>query len=379
MKSTRSATSAALLAFAILALGFIAGLGYQSWQHAQQKGEGNGVANTAPRAPAVRNLRLSPDDRLLVFTAIYSDAAQAGRFVFDLQSYRWNEKKSPSGWQDSIAQWNDDGRSILFEREKIPRTVESTSPGLYQEKIGMQKNELQRGEPEHLAGESQNGEKVTAGFQTGNGQLVLKTRRESKALYLHRDDGSDTLLDRSPGTYYQNRAVQENGKTVYYVVRDVSLAEHTVGLFRLADGKARPIGSTLSGVVWAYLADDAKQMIVCRYATDNRDWEWSLFRVTPSALQLLRKGIVPQDVVAVYWSPDYKRVLGAAGKSLWIIELPDLRVRQLGTRDDWNADDAAWFKNENAVVVAAGGHLWKVNAGDGTRREIWKFPNEYWK
>jgi hypothetical protein len=374
MKSTRSAAAAAFLAFAILALGFVAGLGYQSWQHAQQQ---SGAKGSTLQPPVVRNLRLSTDDRLLAFTAIYNNATQAGRFVFDLQSYRWNEKKSPTGWQDSIAQWSDDGRSVLFEREKIPRSAQSASPGLYEEKIGARDGELQRTEPDFLAGTA-NGESVTAGFRTEDGRLVLKTRRESKALYLHRD-GDDTLIDRSPGTYYQNRAVRENDTTVYYVVRDVALSNKAIGLFRIANGKTHRIGGTLSDVVWAYLADDAKQMIVCRYAPNGHDWEWSLYRVAPDSLRLVRKNVVPEDVIAVYWSPDYKRVLGAAGKSLWIIELPTLHARRVGARNDWNADDAAWLKHENAVIVAARGHLWKVNITDGTRREVWKFPDEYWR
>lgn len=375
MMSIRSSTQAALTGFVILGLGFIAGLGYQSWQHAQQKITDN---VGALRPPAVRNLRLSPDDRLLAFTAIYDDASQAGRFVFDLHNYRWNEQKTPAGWQDSISQWSDDGRSILFVREKIPRATQSADPGLYQEKIGARRDDPQRNDPKILAASAGQNEKASAGFWTPDGKLVVKTRRESKALYLHRD-GGDVLLDRAPGTYYQNRAVREDGTTVYYAVRDVAFSSQAVALFRIKSGKAERVGSTLTDVVWAYLAENAQQMVVCRYAPNGHDWEWSLYRVAPDKLQLIQKNVVPEDVIAVYWSPDYKRVLGAAGKSLWIIELPSLRARRLGTRTDWNADDAAWLKHENAVLVAASGTLWKVNAADGSRREVWKFPDEYWQ
>lgn len=381
MQSTRTPLAAAFLGLTILVFGFVSGLGYQSFQHAQKNGKpSDDGANTAePKPPVVRNLRVSPDGKLLAFTAIYDSSQRAGRFVFDLQTYRWNEKKTPRGWQDSPAQWSRDGRSILFQREKIPRAVEDATAGLHQETIRVQDGKFERAEPQHLfEGKEPEGEKTVAGFWTPNGQLVAKTRRESKALFLE-NNGAAQLVDRSPGTYYQNRAVRENNKTVFYTVRDVSVANNTVGLFRIAGGKSRQIGSTLSDVVWAYLADNARQLLICRNVPDGKNWQWSLYRVAPGSLQLQKQNTIPQDVIAVYWSPDYAHVLGAAGKSLWLIDIPTLRVKKLGKHDDWNADDAAWLISENAVIVASGGQLWKVNTRDGTRREVWKFPGEYWK
>jgi hypothetical protein len=382
MQSTRSPLAVAFVAFAILALGFVAGLGYQSFQHAQQNSSNNSTGNTstsAPRPPVIRNMRISNNDRLLAFTAITNNSKHAGRFVFDLQTYRWNEAKSPAGWQDSIAQWDASGSRILFERERIPRPTDSVTPGAHQEKIWIKDGQLQRSEPEALGDELEvANEKSVASFWTPNGKLVMKTRRESKALFWEQN-GTTKLIDRSPGTYYQNRAVRENNQTVFYVVRDVSLQNGTVALLRVVNGKSRRIGEEFSDVVWAYLSENARWLVICRYAPNGRDWEWSLYQLSPDALRLVKKAIVPEDVIAVYWSPDYKQILGAAGKSLWLVNIPDLNVKKLGERDDWNADDAAWLSREKAVIVGAAGHLWKVNTVSGVRREVWKFPDEYWQ
>jgi len=72
-------------------------------------------------------------------------------------------------------------------------------------------------------------------------------------------------------------------------------------------------------------------------------------------------------------------VLGSSGDKLWLIDIPTLKTKQLGTRADWRADDAAWLNREQAVVVAAGGVLWKVRVPDGTATQLWRFPTEYWK
>jgi dipeptidyl aminopeptidase/acylaminoacyl peptidase len=382
MQRTRSPLAAALLGLFILGFGFVSGLGYQSLQHAQENGNSSGDPSTPkapPQPPVVRNLRVSPGGQLLAFTAIYNQSQSAGRFVFDLKTYRWDEKKSPRGWQDSLAQWSRDGHAILFQREKIPRAVEDATAGLHQEAIKIQDGKFARAVPQPVfEGVEPSGEKTIAGFWTPGGQVVAKTRRESKALFVD-NNGTAQLVDRSPGTYYQNRATRENNKTIFYVVRDVSLADNTVGLFRIANGKARQIGRVLSDVVWAYLADNARQMLVCRNAENGRDWQWSLYQVSPNALKLEKQNTIPQDVIAVYWSPDYAHVLGAAGKSLWLIDVPSLRVKKLGKQDNWNADDAAWLSDKQSVIVAASGQLWKVSTADGTRREVWRFPDEYWK
>ena len=400
MKSTPSPARIAAFAFALITIGFVLGLGYQTLQYANlQTGNsrnkvsnstGNKVEEKSLSAPIVRGLRISPDDRLLAFNALYGSASnqsqQAGRFIFDLETYKWSEAQSPSGWQDSIAQWSEDGKKVLFAREKIPRAAGEGEPGLYEEKVELPQNKtsndseknLRQSDPQALSkGTEPAGEKVYAGFWTQDDKLVMKTRRESKALFLKGSNGTQAV-DRSPGTYYQNRAVQENGAVAYYVVRDISVKDGTVGLFRISKGKTGQVGSTLSDVVWVYIAENARWMIVCHYAENGTDWQWSLYQVSPTKSVLARKTTIPADVVAVYWSPDFKQILGAAGKSLWLIDVPTLKTRKLGDRDDWNADDAAWLSRENAVLVASAGHLWKVDMTTGKRTEVWKFPERYW-
>jgi len=404
MKSTPARIIA--FAFGLLALGFGLGFGFQTLQYANLQNGKNSVGNSSddgendsasPKisAPVVRGLRVSPDDRLLAFNGNYGanpgSSPQAGRFLFDLKTYNWNEAKSPAGWQDSIAQWSRDGKRVLFSREKIPRAAGEGEAGLYEEKIQVPQNKSandtaknqRQSTPAALSkGTEPAGEKAYAGFWTPNGKLVMKTRRESKSLYLKNDgknsDGAQNI-DRSPGTYYQNRAVLENGVLAYYVVRDISIEDGTVGLFRIANGKAKLVGSTLSDVIWAYIAENARWMIVCRYAENGRDWQWSLHQVTPEKSVLARQTTIPEDVVAVYWSPDFKQILGAAGKSLWRIDVPSLKTQKIGDRNDWNADDAAWLSRQNAAIVASAGHLWKVDMATGKRIEIWKFPEEYWR
>lgn len=378
MTHTPATGRVALLAILLVALGFVLGIGYQTLQYAQQRT----ISITTPalrRAPTVRGLRVSPDDRLLAFTAVYRNARQAGRFLFDLKTYNWNEAPTPAGWQDSISQWSNDSRRVLFARERIPRATNGGTAGLYEEKISPPGSDAKRNEPQELSsGTEPPGEKAYAGFWTPGGQLVMKTRRESKALFLQQN-GAVQLIDQSPGTYYQNRAVIENGATVYYVVRDLSLQTGQTGLFRIRNGVSRQVGSALQNIVWAYLAENARWMIVCTNAENGRDWQWSLYRVSPTQLQLVKQAQIPEDVIAVYWSPDFKKILGAAGKSLWLIDIPSLQARKLGDRDDWNADDAVWLNKENKVVVAAAGQLWKVDITTGKRTEMWKFPEKYWQ
>lgn len=378
MNTPPAAGRVALLAILLVALGFVLGLGYQTLQHAQQTSDKT-PAPTARRAPIVRNLRVSPDDKLLAFTSIYDNAQQAGRFLFDLTTYQWNEAPSPQGWQDSITQWSSDSKRVLFARERIPRAGNGGEAGLYEEKIAPPTNDSKRNEPEALsAGAEPPGEKAYAGFWTPDGKLVMKTRRDSKALFL-KQDGTPQLIDQSPGTYYQNRAVTENGATAYYVMRDTDLKNGRSGLFRIQNGKSHQIGNSFDNIIWAYLAENARWMLTCTFAENGRDWLWSLYSVSPAQLKLEKQAQVPEDVIAVYWSPDFKKVLGAAGKSLWLIDVPTLQTRKLGNFNEWNADDAAWLNKENKVIVASGGRLWKVDVATGRRTEMWKFPGKYWE
>src|SRR5688500_12643295 len=143
MKSTPAPARIIFLAVVLVALGFALGIGYQTLQYADRQTrptEGNGVLPT--RSPLVRGLRVSPDDKLLAFSAVYAGAQQAGRILFDLKTYNWNEAKTPAGWQDAISQWSNDGKRILFARERIPRPPGDGVPGLYEEAVRVpQKNQ----------------------------------------------------------------------------------------------------------------------------------------------------------------------------------------------------------------------------------------------
>jgi hypothetical protein len=378
------------LALILVGLGFVVGYGYHTLQSTSPSTD---PPETSPSstAPLVKGLRVSPDDKLVAFAAVFDQSRRAGRFLLDTQTKAYSTANTPRGWQDYITQWSTNGRAVLFEREKIPRPVDDTTAGIYQEKIWLDAPAKQKQgaakphttTPEIMTeGVPPHGEKVVAGFWAPNGQLIIKTRRETKSLYAVRN-GAAQFVDHSAGTYEQNRAVSENGKLVYYVVRDITRAgDKTTGdtaLFRVENGKARQISDALIDPTWVYVAENARWMIACRQADNGTDWIWTLYGVTPSQARRVRSAQVPGDVIAVYWSPDFKHVLGAAGQSLWLIDVPSLRVHRLGTRTDWNADDAAWMNREKAVVVASAGRLWRVGVTDGTQRELWKFPPAYWR
>ena len=376
---------AALLALVLIVVGFIVGYGYGYgvYKGTPQSQPAKPAKPSTQWPPITKGLRISPDDRLLAFTGVYDRSRRASRFIVDLKTQKFDAEESPVGWQDYVTQWNADGRTLLLQREKIPRPVEPTTPGLYQAKIqagdtGPGGNGTpQSGPPKLLIEENggQEGERVTAGLWRPDGQLVVKARREPKTLYLMRN-GQLQLIDRAALTYYQNRAIQEGGKIVYYVVRDIP-GQQQVALFRLQDGRPRQLSGAWDEVVWVYLAENARWMIVCQQATDGEDWLWTLYRVTPQGVQLVTKKTVPGDVITVYWSPDFKKVLGASGKSLWLIDIPSLQVRQVGTRKDWDADDAIWLHHQNAAIVAANGRLWKVTLPTGTATKLWEFPEKY--
>jgi hypothetical protein len=395
----------ALLAALLLGLGFVAGYGFQSRQHSQLPDEPINNDNSAteeetPIAPVVKGLRVRFDDRLLAFTGIYNASQQAARFAFDLKTRQMSIEETPAGWQDYIAEWSPDGSKILFEREKIPRAAAEASAGLYEEKISpaplastqstqngtpaptLKETKPLRSEPQPLAeGVSIPGEKITAG-QWNRNDLIIKTRREPKSLYLLPQSGpragEPLLLDQASVTYHQNRAVQENGKATLYVVRNFPDNRRNFALFRVQDGKTRQLSVAFQDIVWAYISENIRWMVVCRYAENGEDWVWSLYSVTPTSAQLVKEAEVPGDVIAVYWSPDFKQILGSSGEKLWLVEIPSLKVNQLGERADWNADDASWLHNEKAVVVAANGVLWKVRTADGKATQMWRFPQDYW-
>lgn len=377
----------ALFALLLLALGFVVGFGYQTMQSASKSGalDPGNTNGTRPTAPIVKGLHVSPDDRMLALTAVYDKSRRSSRFMLDLKTMGFSAAESPFGWQDYITQWSTDGRSVLFEREKIPQLTEETKAGLYiekaprnlPEKAGAHATGQPRAEAEPLSLELPAGERVVAGLWAPGGRLVVKTRRETKALFIQDAAGAVKSVDRSPATYYQNRAVQENGKTVFYVVRDVDGQASASALYRVQNGRPQKLTPDLHEVAWSYVSENGRWMVVCRVAANETDWRWSLYRVTPQRADLVKENTIPADVSAVYWSPDYKHIVGAWGKSLWVIDIPTLAVRQLGRRTDWMAQDVAWFHREKSLVVAAGGRLWKVDAATGAAREMWQFPGRY--
>jgi hypothetical protein len=388
-----SKSPAALAAFALglLGLGFVGGYGY-----------GFGVRGNAPQvrptplpnatpnatpgavllspAPLVKGLRAAPDDKHAAFTAIYDQSRLSSRIVLHLQSGQYRSEQAPPGWQDYITQWSADGTKLLFERERIPRPVADATAGLYAVPLFDAKGAPLPPEtaPELLTqGVDVPGEKITAGFWTPSGQLALKTRREPKTLWLL-ENGVPRLVDRAGVNFQQHRAVRENGKTVFYTVRDVPGDSGIAVLFRVEEGRAVRLSEDLPDAIWIYLEENARRMIVCRRAANGTDWEWTVYQVTPQKAVRQKTAIISGDVITVYWSPDGKHILGAGGQSLWLIEIPSLKSRRLSARTQWNADDACWLWKEPAVLVAADGAISKVSLS-GTVTELWKFPAAFWK
>jgi len=375
---TLSPLKVTLFSLTLLVLGFIIGLGYQSYQNAavHQK---SATATAPPSPPVTRSLRVSPDDQLVAFTAIYHGYNQSSRFVFDLKNYHWNAVDTPTGWQDSMVQWGNDGRTLLYERSKIPQIVTGAEAGLYSEKITTDKNAPQwEGQQQLSKNLHQSGERIYAGFWTAQNHLVVKTQHSDRSLFTI-NNGKMTSLDHSPGTYYQNRAISTAQGNDYYVVRDIDRGGKQAALFRIHDQHTTQIGQPFGDIIWAYLSENAKWLLLCSNAPNGEDWIWTLWQVQNDTLKKVKTAQVPGDVIAVYWSPDFKHILGAVGNGLWLIEVPSLKVRKIGKNNDWHADDAAWFNHENAILVAAEGKLWKVDVSSGKRTEIWKFPNKYWE
>lgn len=418
----QNSARAAVLALMLLALGFIVGYGYHVVQRVPPAVPPPVPTVAKPAPPLVKGLRVSPDGRRLAFTALYDGQKHASRFVLDLQTRRWNAVKTPDGWQDYIVQWSADSRKILFEREKIPRPAGGATAGLYEAEAGRTLSDgrgateapsaapdatgnaateptspASPGAPDTterlLTGEGTlpANERLVAGFWAPDSTLVVKTRREPKALYGVRGDRA-ALLDRAAVTYEQNRAVSEGGKTVFYVVRDVPGRAGQSALFRVQNGAARRLSEPLSELEWVYVSENARWMVLCRQADDGENWNWTLYRVTPQGASRVRSRIVPGEVSQVYWSPDTRHILGTRKGSLWLVDIPTLQTRRLGTPQDWSADDAAWVPRPqkagsggpgavggSSVIVAAKGYLWQVEVPSGAARQIWKLPPLYWK
>ncbi len=371
------------MAAALLALGFAVGYGFHTTQTSSTNNAINNVSSgesstgnatkTGKTPPIVKGLHVSPNGQRVAFTAVYRNGDLSSRFVLDLKSGKYEVRPAPRGWQDFIVQWSRNGQSLLFDREKIPDSVADTQPGLHEENLA------EKAAPRALtpAGTLPSGEKSIAGLWTPNGELIVKTRREPKALFLVRD-GQTKLLDRANVTYYQNRAVRENGHDVFYIVRDVPQVKNQNALFRIENGRAQQISTLLGKITWAYIAENARWLIICRTQDGTSDWQWTLYRVSPRSATLSSTRSVPADVISVFWSPDFKNILGASGDKLWAIDIPSLQTRQIGQKSNWNADDAGWLPGQKAVLVAARGILWQVDLANGSAHAIWKFPASYW-
>jgi len=371
---TLSPVKVTLFSGVLLVLGFIIGLGYQSFQNAaEHQKPAPQKANLQP--PVMHGLRVSPDDQLLAFTGIYQHFTQSSRFVFNLKASTWSAVETPAGWQDSMVQWSKNGRTLLYERSKLPRVVIGAKAGLYSEKVLLNNGKPQWKNQTPLSQNLQEpGEQIYAGFWTPQDQLVVKTQHDDRSLFLAKNDRL-TKIDHSPGTYYQNRFVGND----YYVVRDADRSGNKIALFRIHQKKSKQLGPNFSNIIWAYLSENAKWLLLCSNAVSGQNWKWDLWKVENEGLKKVTSAQIPSDVIAVYWSPDFKHIFGAVGNKLWLIDVPTLKLHQIGNRNDWHADDAAWLNHQNAVIVAATGKLWKVDIASGKATELWEFPKKYWE
>jgi hypothetical protein len=381
MASGPSPFKVAALGLGLVILGFTVGYGFHTPQSISPPLPTPTATGSSPEEasspPIAKALRLSPDGKTLAFTGVYDSSRRASRFLLDLESEKWSAVDTPRGWQDYTMGWSADGSKILFDREKIPRPVEDATAGLHTTPVEKSDEGPRAGEtvPAFERSELPRGERSMAGFFAPDGRLIIKTRREPKSLYAV--NGGMTRIARAEGNYLQNRAVREKSKTVFFVVRDLQEQPGAAALFRIEDGREQRISEPLADVEWTYVSEDARWMIVCRESGNGSDWDWTLYKVEPQQAQKVGSHSVPGDVIGVFWSPDRKRILGASGESLWTISIPELQVARIGTRRNWNADDAAWLSNSQEVVVASHGSLWRVGVPSGTSREIWKFPSKY--
>ncbi len=371
----RAPVSSLLLGIGLLTIGFLVGYGFQS-RASQSASQPKGSLKPAspPTPPLVKGLHSSPDGGLLAFTGVWDRSSRAGVWIFDLRSGRAKLSPSPLGWQDFVSQWRADGRALLVEREKIPRAAADAKAGLFQTRVD--RATLLSGEPENLTPPLPGGEKLVSGTFAPDGALLLKTRREPKSLFLAKGAQAQ-LLDRATNSYGQNRAIKQNGHLVVYAVRDAPNLSG-VALFRVRNGRATVLTPPLEGVSWSYVSPLAKWLVVAREDSESGDFVWTLYAIEATRAREVKSQTVPADAISVYWSPGENQILGAAGQKLWSVSVPGLQVRQIGAKANWNADDATWIGNQNAVAVAASGQLWRVDVASGQAKTIWKFPAPFW-
>lgn len=379
MKHNPSPLAALCLGAFLLGIGFVVGFGYRS--RATQQASVAPIALPVPvrtQAPLVKALRASPDGKLVAFTGIYGGSTRAGVWLFDVERKRAGFSPSPAGWQDYVAQWRPDGRALLLEREKIPPATAEAQAGIYEAPLDQVKLETREMRPR--TPDLPPGEKLITGFLAPDGTLLVKTRREPKRLFVAQrnsvHDNSVQPIDAAPNTYRQNRIVRRNGKNVLLAVRDAPNSQGAVALFRVENGKTKRLSPFWDDIKWSYVAPSGRQMIVAREL--GADLEWTLLRIDESAVKTIKTGVVSGDVISVYWSDDEKRVLGAAGEKLWLIDVPSLKYKRLGDRI-WNADDATWLGSGQSVAIAANGQLWRVEVPSGQASLLWTFPEQFWK
>jgi dipeptidyl aminopeptidase/acylaminoacyl peptidase len=360
---------AVVLAAGLLALGFATGYGYHRPDQPAKAGE----------APLVKGIRASPDGKLVAFTAIYGSSEYSSVILLDTTTGKWTRKDSPAGWEDTVTQWSADGQKILFEREKIPRFAADAKAGLYAAGASSTGDKPKFDDLEQLTGEKTAvpGEKVVTGFWAPPEDLVVKTRREPKTLYLSKD-GDLIPLDNAAVTYGQNRAIRVGGKLELYVVRDLPGQDNALALFRVAAGKSKQLTPALRDVVWTYVSEDCRQMVVARNALESDGWDWTYYAIGPDAAKSLKVAHIPPDVIKVFWSPDGKYILGTGEHGIWLVSLPKLEAKQLGSQSDWLVDDACWLGKTGKVVVAVKGELWQLDVATGTSTKLWRFPDEFW-
>lgn len=363
-----------LLGVGLVALGFVVGYGFHTLSAQTAPKTPVPVASPRNSPPLVKGLHSSPDGALLAFTGVWDRSSHAGVWVVNPRTGRARLSPSPLGWEDFVSQWRADGRAILTEREKIPRATADAKAGISQTSVD--RATLSFSEPQDVTPPLPSEEKLVSGTFTPDGSLLLKTRREPKSLFLAKD-GSARLIDRSPTSYGQNRAVRQNGRVVIYAVRDVPQGGG-VALYRIENGRTTSLSPPLEGVSWSYVSPSAKWLVVARENSDTGDFEWTLYAIEAKRVRQLKLQTVPSDAISVYWSPDEKQILGAAGQKLWSISIPSLKVRQIGAKSNWNADDATWIGTQNAVAIAASGRLWRVDVASGEAKQIWKFPSQFW-
>ncbi|RYX80694.1 hypothetical protein EON83_27495 [bacterium] len=366
------------LGVGLLATGFLVGYGFQSRasQSARLQGQPTPTPASTPSPPLVKGLHSSTDGNLLAWTGIWDRSSRAGIWVFDVKRKRARLTPSPLGWQDYVWQWRADGRALLVTREKIPRATADAKAGLYQTPVD--RASLASGDVQSMTPSLPTGEKLISGTYAPDGTLLIKTRREPKNLFLAQD-GQATLLDSAAQSYGQNRAVKQNGKTIIYAVRDVLTSQTgAVALYRIENSRAVQLTPDLQDVAWSYVSPSARYLVVAREDSESGDYVWTLYEIGAQKARELKSQTVPADAISVYWSPDEKQILGAAGEKLWTISIPSLTVKQIGKRGDWNADDATWIGNENSIAVVAGGILWEVNATSGQATKLWEFPKQFW-